>query len=158
MVQLVAMEEWAFENYLCELVKNYAADHVKGGRWSEEEAMGKAWKEVRSLVPEGVKSPGHDFYTIYDPDVQGSVGHIWIARQSEGPLTYAFIYDFGIDEAYRRRGYGEAALRAAEEKVREMGLSRISLHVFGHNAAAIRLYDRVGYLTTNVLMAKELGK
>lgn len=152
------MEEGEFETYLFELVKGYAADHVRGGRWSEEEAMGEAWKEVRSLVPQGVKTPGHDFYTIHDPDVPEGVGHIWIARRSEGPLNYAFIYDFGIDEAYRRQGYGEAAVRAAEEKVREMGLSRISLHVFGHNATAIRLYERVGYLTTNVLMAKELGQ
>ncbi|HSO28244.1 MAG TPA: GNAT family N-acetyltransferase, partial [Anaerolineales bacterium] len=70
----------------------------------------------------------------------------------------AFIYDFVIDEAYRRRGYGRLALLALEDKAREMGIDQIALHVFGHNHAARALYESVGYQVTNLQMAKALGE
>jgi len=47
------------------------------------------------------------------------------------------------------------AMRALEGKVKELGLNKISLHVFAHNSAAIRLYEKVGYEVTNLFMAKE---
>jgi ribosomal protein S18 acetylase RimI-like enzyme len=31
------------------------------------------------------------------------------------------------------------------------------LHVFGDNAVAIRLYERLGYRATNISMTKDLG-
>jgi hypothetical protein len=46
---------------------------------------------------------------------------------------------------------------AMEAEVKAMGLDRISLHVFGHNPGARRLYEKLGYETTNVYMAKQLG-
>ena len=44
-----------------------------------------------------------------------------------------------------------------EDKVRELGLDSISLHVFGHNHAAIALYQAAGYETTDLHMVKKLG-
>jgi ribosomal protein S18 acetylase RimI-like enzyme len=37
-----------------------------------------------------------------------------------------------------------------------MAISKISLHVFGHNKIAISLYQKTGYEITNVLMSKTL--
>jgi len=47
-------------------------------------------------------------------------------------------------------------MQALEERVRHLGLSTISLHVFGHNHAARALYEKLGYVTTNVMMSKTL--
>jgi len=43
-----------------------------------------------------------------------------------------------------------------ETLVRGMGMSAISLHVFGHNTAARALYGKLGFETTNVLMTKRI--
>jgi ribosomal protein S18 acetylase RimI-like enzyme len=43
-----------------------------------------------------------------------------------------------------------------EEKAREMGLKSLELHVFGSNHVARKLYETIGYETTNVLMSKKL--
>ena len=65
--------------------------------------------------------------------------------------------DIVIDEPYRRRGYGQAAMLALEDSVRSLGLRGIALHVFGHNTAARALYERLGYTVTNINMAKRLS-
>ena len=62
-----------------------------------------------------------------------------------------------IYEEYRRRGYGRQTLAALDEKAKELGLDTISLHVFGHNQAAIALYQQAGYQTTSLYMAKKLS-
>ncbi len=49
---------------------------------------------------------------------------------------------------------GEQAFQALEIKVRELGLHTIALHVFGHNHAARAMYEKLGYITTNVQMLK----
>ena len=67
------------------------------------------------------------------------------------------IYDFLIYEEHRRKGYGKQTLVALEEKVKELGIETIALHVFGHNQAAIDLYQKTGYKMTNIQMQKKLG-
>ena len=64
----------------------------------------------------------------------------------------AYLWDFAIFEQYRRGGYASEALRLLKEKVREQGLNPISLHVFGHNHPARELYEKSGYVVTNVNM------
>lgn len=38
----------------------------------------------------------------------------------------------------------------------ELGMKKIGLHVFGHNKVARGLYEKLGYETTNVVMAKTI--
>ncbi len=84
------------------------------------------------------------------------VGHIWFTKMTYGGQTFAFVYDLIIFDEFRRRGYGEATMRALEEKVREQGLDSIGLHVFGHNHAAKALYEKIGYEITDLNMQKKL--
>ena len=44
-----------------------------------------------------------------------------------------------------------------EDKSREMGLDEIGLHVLGSNTVARGLYEKMGYLTENLEMAKKLS-
>jgi len=82
---------------------------------------------------------------------------IWFVVTDKALHPSAFIYDFVIYEEFRRRGYGRQTLTALEEKAKELGLDTISLHVFGHNQAAIALYQQAGYETTSLYMAKKLS-
>jgi RimJ/RimL family protein N-acetyltransferase len=51
-----------------------------------------------------------------------------------------------VAREWRRRGVGSALLGAAIEWARERGLHKLSLGVFAHNAAAIALYRKFGFV------------
>ncbi len=75
-------------------------------------------------------------FIIEDEATQILVGMLWFAVMEHGGHKGAYVFDIKIDEAFRRRGYGEQAFQALETKVRELGLHTIALHVFGHNHPA----------------------
>jgi ribosomal protein S18 acetylase RimI-like enzyme len=90
-------------------------------------------------------------------DMAGAkVGMLWFAVERRPAGARAFVYDVEVFEPFRRRGYAEQAFKAMEERVRELGLNTISLHVFGHNHAARTLYEKLGYIATNLNMSKTL--
>jgi ribosomal protein S18 acetylase RimI-like enzyme len=50
-----------------------------------------------------------------------------------------------VAATHRRRGVGRALLAAAQAWARSAGVSKLELHVFPHNQAALRLYTASGY-------------
>lgn len=158
MVQLVPMTDFDFQAYLEGAVEEYAQEHVKAGNWDASEALQKSKTEYMQLLPDGVASKDQYLFTIEDAQAELKVGMIWFAARHNGPRTVAFIYDFRIYDEYQRKGYGSHTLSAIETEVRELGIDTISLHVFGHNQAAIALYEKMGYETTNLHMSKKLGR
>ena len=58
--------------------------------------------------------------------------------------TSAFIKDLAVAGRWRRRGVGEALLRQVFYAFRERGADHVELKVEADNAAAIRLYGRLG--------------
>lgn len=68
---------------------------------------------------------------------------------------FAFIMDILIFEKYQGRGYGKETMAALDDEVRKLGLKQISLHVFGHNERAFRLYQKMGYEVTDIQMTKK---
>ncbi|RDI47003.1 GNAT family N-acetyltransferase [Aquicella lusitana] len=51
----------------------------------------------------------------------------------------------GVLAPFRGKGIGEALMRAAIEKARHRGLTRIELTVREHNKPAIALYEKLGF-------------
>lgn len=155
MIQLIPMTETEFDAYVSVSLEEYGAEGVRSGQWHADEAHEKARQAFESLLPEGLKSPDHYLFTVRDEDTP--VGILWFGIRRQGRLEpIAFVYDIRINEEYRRRGYATQTLQALETKVQEMGLSRIALHVFGHNHGARQLYEKLGYTVTNIHMAKDL--
>lgn len=155
-VRLVPLPPAELDDYLELLIREYAQDHVRDGQWTEAEAPARARRDVGRLLPRGVDTPDQYLRAIVADRAGVPVGRLWYAvRREEGP-PHLFIYDLLIFENERGHGYGEAAMRALEPIARELGVSRIGLHVFGHNGIAIRLYERLGYRTTNLLMSKDV--
>jgi hypothetical protein len=72
---------------------------------------------------------------------------LWFAMRERQGQRAAFIYEVRIDEAFHE----------LENKVQALGGNRLPLHVFGNNHAALEVYKKLGYKTTNVLMAKTLN-
>lgn len=156
MVHLVSLTESEFQAYWQRAIPGYAEEHVKAGNWNASEALQRAEKEFRQLLPDGLATKNQYLYSIVDGETGSKVGMVWFSVDDNRSEPSAFVNDFMIHEEFRRQGYGTQALRAVEETVKELGVSKISLHVFGHNHAARALYDRVGYETSDILMTKRI--
>ena len=156
MIRLVPMSDTTYQIYLDMAIREYAEDKIKAGNWQPEEALEQSAQEFRTYLPDGVATQDNYLYDIEDEALGITVGMIWLARLMQGTKPVMFIYDFRIDEAHRRKGYGEQALLAAEVQAKALGYDTIALHVFGHNHAARALYEKLGYEITNINMAKKL--
>lgn len=142
-----------FGPYLESLVRGYAADNVRSGRWTADESMAASRKETDRLLPMGLASPGQFLFTVRDAGPAGGrVGILWL--HTEGAKS--FVYDIHIDEDFQGKGFGRATMLEAEREARRRGASVLGLHVFGHNIRARALYQSLGYHETSVAMEKSL--
>ena len=62
------------------------------------------------------------------------------------------VHDLFVDPSFRGRGIGEALLREAVRRLVDRGAPRVLLDTAWSNAAARRLFERVGYRPTMVEM------
>ncbi len=68
---------------------------------------------------------------------------------TDGTKADEFVVDsLAVDPSSRGMGVGTTLLRKAEDRARSMGKRTMSLGVIAENAGAIRLYERLGYRTT----------
>ena len=156
MVRLVPMKATEYESYLAISIREYAEDKVQSGNWQPMEALERSRQDFQKLLPDGVATKDNYLYDIVDETLGVKVGMIWLARIMQGTKPIMFIYDFRVDEARRRKGYGEQAMLAAEVQAKALGYDTIALHVFGFNHGARALYEKLGYEITNINMTKKL--
>lgn len=72
--------------------------------------------------------------------------------------TCGALHDIYVDAAARRGGVGEALLRATLDGLLALGAPRCVLHTMWGNAAAQRLFERVGFRRTMIEMTCELAR
>ena len=146
--ELVAFRSWS--------ERQYAEDQTRSGRWVASEAEAKARAEFDQLLPEGLGTPDHFLRIILDDTTGQAVGEVWYNLQRQVGAGQLFVYWIGIAEEHRRRGLGSDVLRLLEREAVDLGVHRLALHVFGENTAAQGLYRKMGFVPTNVLMAKTI--
>jgi GNAT superfamily N-acetyltransferase len=134
--------------------RTYAKNIVKSGTMPGLEALQKATRDFDSLLPEGIDTPGHEFWTALDADRE--VGMLWLAFSEKSDGLHAFGYDFLVTPELRRQGYGRAIMAAAEELCRELGVVEVGLSVFGFNSSAQSLYEQMGFEVTVLQMRKRI--
>jgi RimJ/RimL family protein N-acetyltransferase len=159
-LRLVPLPPSEYDRWWAWATRDYADEHVKSGNWTAEEALAKSEGEFHQLIPQGVDTPGHYLYGLEEPTGQQIVGIVWFRadRRPEAPRPpVVFIYDLLVYEPFRGRGYGAQAMRLIESRARELGFDTVSLHVFGHNTVARSLYEKLGYVATNLMMSKKLA-
>ena len=155
-IRLVELDEAAYREYREHLVRDYAADKVRAGAWSEAEAGSRAANDVDGLLPEGTTTRNHFLYSIRDESATADVGTVWFALMDSGVGRLVWIYDIIINENFRRRGYATCTLELVEDRAGELGARSVELHVFGHNRGAQALYEKMGYGVTSITMAKPI--
>jgi ribosomal protein S18 acetylase RimI-like enzyme len=141
-VRLVPTTNAVYDAWAETAVADYAQQHVDSGISGLDAALRDAHAQFAELLPEGVDTADHLFFTAYDADTP--VGMIWVWL-GEIYGARSFVYDIVVDAAQRRRGYGRAILAAIEDELRGRGIGSIALNVFGTNTGARALYESVGY-------------
>jgi RimJ/RimL family protein N-acetyltransferase len=152
MIRLESMSESDFRAYLEYVIPLYADDKVQSGNWTADEALERSRKEYGNFLPNGIHTEGHFVGNLRNENNE-NVGFLWYGILPQRP-GWAFIYDFEIYAAFRRRGYATQALEALEAHVKPLGIKNLELHVFGHNIAARELYKKAGFAESNVIMTK----
>ncbi len=158
MVHLIPMTESEFQAYLEQDIERYAQEHVRMGDWHASEALQKSREEHQQLLPDGIATKNHYLCVIEDEALGAKVGVIWFAVYDKQLQPVAFVYDFLIDEEFRRQGYGKQTLLALEAKVKQLGVDRLALHVFADNHSARALYEKSGFEITGVYITKKLTR
>ena len=156
MVALARIEQRDFEEFLEKAIHDYAQEKITSGNWMADEALEKSRAEFMSLLPDGLQTKDQFVYSVLDEDTNLSIGVLWVQVKMGEFHRKAFICDFVIQPEFRGNGFGKQALQALDKKLKEMGVTSVSLHVFAHNTNAIALYEKAGYKATNLYMGKEL--
>src|SRR2546429_224925 len=76
---------------------------------------------------------------------EGLVGRLPLAGNSHRASRHVAALGLMVARSHRRQGVGRALLAQAVEWAREVGVTKLELHVFPHNEPALRLYEKVGF-------------
>lgn len=155
-LRFVPFTEVDFHAWLTQAIPSYALTKVEDGCWSLAEAIDKSRAAHALLLPQGLHTPGQFFMRLRLVDTGADVGALWWSETGRAGAAEAYVYNIEIEAQARRRGYGRAGLLELERVARERGLQRVSLHVFGHNHAARRLYETLGFEPTSITLRKIL--
>ncbi|MEU8545003.1 GNAT family N-acetyltransferase [Streptomyces sp. NPDC048717] len=118
------------------------------------------WSRLHAVQPP--PEPGQGFfderhlpahYLVAEAADLGVAGYVRVVAPT--PLAcnahVRQIQGLAVDPGARGRGVGRALLRAAGERARAEGATRLTLRVLGHNAPARALYVSEGFVVEGVL-------
>jgi ribosomal protein S18 acetylase RimI-like enzyme len=94
---------------------------------------------IANNVPQLVALSGNDV-----------VGWCDISPMKHEGFTHCGTLGMGVRKDFRRLGIGTRLLEHTIGEAKETGLERIELEVFASNTAAIRLYERAGFVVEGV--------
>ncbi|NDL61546.1 GNAT family N-acetyltransferase [Acerihabitans arboris] len=158
MIILRNMAAVEYPDYRLLLIGEYARDLSATHRYDIHRGRENARASIDGSLPLGVDTADHQLYCIEPADADADLGqrpvagYLWVGRKGDT----AFIYDFYILPAWRRRGLGRSALAQLDRLLRGQGVTELGLRVAAGNPGAQVLYDACGFRVTGVNMAKPL--
>lgn len=132
--------------------------------WSNDRAPGPemAADHIDYLLDLAQQSEGQAFVAKLDDQLVGFLILI-IESSDEGDVhlvdpyrQYGVVTDLYVAEEARHQGVGGHLINAAEEHVRQAGLSRLLITTLTKNQVAQKAYARLGYESYSVTMCKAL--
>jgi ribosomal protein S18 acetylase RimI-like enzyme len=152
-VSIVPFEAQALPQWLSATGAAYVDERVAAG--DDRDSAERRLAEDRKLFfPGDAPAPGHLIYRVLDDDV--AVGALWIGPEHGAPPEHWWVWTIEIDEPFRGRGIGRAAMELAEQEARRRGAKQLGLNVFGANHIARSLYESLGYGISRLQMFKVL--
>ena len=92
-----------FESFRSRLVREYAAEHVRAGNWTENEAEARAAEQTDELLPQGAETPGTLLLMAETADGE-AIGHVWVGLEGRRGSPEAWIYSIEIAAGPARQG------------------------------------------------------
>lgn len=129
------------------LIRPFSADDIPAAAALEREAFGEnAWSE-RSLADELAREDAALFSAL-EGEAPGAalIGYAGMRTV----LDEGYVGNVAVRTHWRRRGAGRALTEALIRCARSRGLQFLSLEVRVSNAAAIALYEGMGFLTVGI--------
>ncbi|MCW7941015.1 acetyltransferase [Streptomyces hygroscopicus] len=143
------MTEAEFDAWQAYEFEHYARTWIERGV-PEAEAYAKARRDHDQLLPQGAATENMLFSVLEQEGTR--VGTLWVALREEK----AFVFDVEADADHRGRGHGRALMLLAEIQATAAGRRVLGLNVFAGNTPAERLYESMGYETTQYALYKPL--
>lgn len=153
-VELRPMTPTEFASFRRRSQRWYAAAKVRAGNWLPGEAQRRTAALWAKLLPQGQATPDQFFRTIEKEGRQA--GYLWFGIIPDGDRRVAYLMDLYVMFPRRRQGVARHALDKMEAELGRFGVDCLRLEVFGQNRGARALYARLGFVETNVEMAKPL--
>ncbi|WP_405874840.1 MULTISPECIES: GNAT family N-acetyltransferase [unclassified Streptomyces] len=143
------MTETEFGPWLAEERDRFAQSLIERGV-PRAEAYVKADQGHARFLPDGLATEN----TLISVLEQGGIpaGILWLGLWPET----AYVLNVEVHADQRGHGHGRTLMLLAEAQGAGGGKDRIALHVFADNAPAERLYESLGYETTDHNMFKDL--
>lgn len=142
-MELTEMTEEEYACFYSSSLHHHVSELMEQENLSQETAEAEAKKELAEMLPEGRNTADNCLMSIKE----GSriIGYIWTMYECCDGIKQAFVCDFYIEEADRRKGFGTQALLQAENLAREQSCRESVLFVANGNGAAEALYRKSGY-------------
>ena len=86
-----------------------------------------------------LKDGGDILMASFNGEIAGTVA---LRKLSDGVFEFTKM---AVDENFRRKGIAEALTYASFEKARALGAKKVILYSNTKNAAAIKLYEKIGF-------------
>jgi GNAT superfamily N-acetyltransferase len=138
------MNETEYGPWLARKIDEWTEQVTESGLATAEEAQRQSVEAYREMLPDGLASPGYTWLCL-DTLSHPAVASIWLKPRFAPAMSW--VYSVETQPEHRGHGYGRAAMLAGERATLDAGDTYLGLNVFGHNTAAIRLYDSMGYVT-----------
>lgn len=104
---------------------------------------GPSFEMARAFVLENIQDDWPHFVALVEGKVVGWCDITTLYRHA---FAHSGSLGIGVLAPYRGHGIGDALMRAALNKAKARGLTRIELTVREHNKRAIALYEKQGFL------------
>jgi ribosomal protein S18 acetylase RimI-like enzyme len=102
---------------------------------------------TREFVLSNIANDVPQFVAILDGEV---VGWCDISPKRLDGFKHSGGLGMGVLQPYRKLGVGQKLISRTIQRAEEKGLERVELQVFSSNTAAIRLYEKVGFVTEGI--------
>lgn len=142
-VTLSPMTKEYYKDFYRTSLEHHALELSREGNITPEAAACTAEQELDEMLPMGMDTPGHYLMTVCSNGVPA--GYLWFLTEESDGMHQAFLCDFRIEEACRRRGTGKAAMAEFQKAAAALGCAECTLFVEGCNSPARALYEKCGY-------------
>jgi GNAT superfamily N-acetyltransferase len=156
MIRLVPMTKVEFDDFLEGDIRLFAEENVRSGYWDKTGALEKSRREHKRLLPDGMVTRNHYFYTIRKED-DTALGTLWMKVDlSSQAKPFGFIHNLEIHKPFLEKDYAAQAMLELEKIASGFGLKQLNLLVFAHNEDDQSFYERLGYSVKSMFMIKPL--